>query len=860
MDLKFEIFGRVQGVGFRPFIYSLALRYGVKGEVFNDSEGVKIFASATSEILENFKDAILGELPPLAKIEKMRISEISGLNFSEFKITNSQKTQNFTPILPDFAICDDCKREFYDPQNFRYHYAFINCTNCGPRLSIIKKLPYDRENTTMSVFKMCKNCNAEYVDPLNRRYHAEPISCPKCGPELFLKNIRGEILESGENAVKMVAELLQNGEIVAVKGMGGFHIMVNACDFSAVQKLRVRKNRPTKPFAIMCKDAQMAEKIAEISPFESEILNSNIKPIVILKMKNSALQSNEMVENSSLRNFTEAEIIQSKNSQNSENFKNFTNNSENFINLAPNIVPNLDKIGIFLPNTGLHLLIFEYIKFPIVATSANISGEPIIFSGEILREKLANVVDFYLDNNREILTPSDDSITQIIDFVDILKENNNKNGEISTNKSGENLQILEIKKNSQSAKITQKTQFLRTSRGLNPKIFFSDFRIKGTFLALGSELKNEFAIYKDGLVLVSPYIGDLKNVATSERFFELLHIFKTAYELEFEGIIADLHPNFLHTKHFEQSHKITRFQHHFSHLVSALAENSRLRSGKKFLGFSFDGTGFGEDGTIWGGEVMIFDEFGFKRVLHFENFALIGGENAIKNIYKLTISMIFKFGIENDSDVAKFLAQFDKTEIKNLKILEKKSIKTSSLGRIFDAFACVICSLNKITYDGEAGMNLEKLYIKNYTKFYTFSIKNGEILFHDAFLQIFKDDPREAASKFINGIAVLIAQISLNIRFFGENFSMQNENFDFFDDKNVDFASLQDFTKAINSENLEVVLSGGVFQNKTLLNKIAEIFSKIGQKYYINLNEPTNDSGIAYGQLMAFLSQKEREN
>ncbi|MBO7476138.1 MAG: carbamoyltransferase HypF, partial [Campylobacter sp.] len=466
--------------------------------------------------------------------------------YNDFKITHSQETQKFNPILPDFAICDDCRCEFYDPQNKRYKYPFINCTNCGPRLSIIKKLPYDRANTTMAKFKMCEFCENEYKNPLNRRYHAEPIACEKCGPKLFLKNINGEILECGESAVRRLCKILESGEIVAVKGLGGFHIMCDATKENAVLNLRIRKNRPDKPFAVMCKDYEMAEKFAKFCEMEKELLNSQIKPIVLV----------EKLENS-----------QTQNSQN--------------LTLAEAVAPNLNKVGIFLANTGIHLLIFEYFNRPLIATSANISGEPIIFDEANLCQKLGKVIDFYLDNDRDIVTPSDDSVAFCV-------------------------------KNSQNI-MQNFTQYLRTSRGLNPQIYKSKFDIKGSFLALGAEMKNQFAIYKDGQIFISPYIGDLKNIATNQRFFELLDIFIKTYDLKFDAVIGDLHPNFLHSKHFENlGFKVAKFQHHYAHLVANLADNDLLGSGKKYLGFSFDGTGYGEDGTIWGGEVLEFDEFKFE--------------------------------------------------------------------------------------------------------------------------------------------------------------------------------------------------------------------------------------------------------
>ena len=746
---KIEIFGAVQGVGFRPFVYRICTDLGLFGEVFNDGEGVKIFINGSNLHLKELEKKLKYELPPLARIDKIKIYEIPQRIYNDFKIVSSQNSQKFNPILPDFAICDDCRREFYDPQNKRYKYPFINCTNCGPRLSIIAKLPYDRANTTMAKFKMCEFCESEYKNPLNRRYHAEPTACAKCGPKLFLKNASGEILEQGENAVKKLCEIIKQGSIVAVKGLGGFHIMCDATNERAVECLRIRKNRPDKPFAVMCKDSQMAENFAKFSENEKELLNSQIKPIVLAKKL--------------------------KNSQN--------------LTLAEAVAPNLDKVGIFLANTGVHLLIFEYFARPLIATSANISGEPIIFDGANLRQKLGSVIDFYLDNDRDILTPSDDSIAFCV----------------------ENLQ--------------NSTQFLRTSRGLNPQIFKSKFDIKGTFLALGAELKNEFAIYKDGQIFISPYIGDLKNIATNERFFALLDMFIKTYDLKFDAVLGDLHPNFLHTKHFENlGYKVIRFQHHFSHLVANLSENNLLGSEKKYLGFSFDGTGYGTDGTIWGGEVFEFDEFGFKRVLHFDEFSLIGGENSIKNIYKLAISLIFKFGIEDEASA--YLSQFSETEISNLKKIAPRSPRTSSLGRIFDAFCAVICAQKSVSFDGQSGMRLENLFDESKItpqseKRYKFEIKNGKISVKNAFLNALNDEPKTAATNFINAIAKIMLQIA-------------------------------------KAQNLEVVLSGGVFQNATLLNLLIQKFSQNGIKFHLHKNTPTNDSGVALGQLMAHLSRLEK--
>ena len=1197
------------------------------------------------EILKIFERRLRSEAPPLCRIDKIIRTDLNTQdftqNFTDFKITQSKEGRKFNPILPDFAICDQCKKEFYDPQNPRFHYPFINCTDCGPRLSIIAALPYDRANTTMRAFEMCEFCRGEYTDPLTRRYHAEPISCPHCGPQLFLCGARGEILSSGEEAIARTAELLRRGQIGAIKGMGGFHIVCDATNERAVRMLRTLKKRPSKPFAIMCRDAAQAWRAASLSAEEEALIDCNVKPIVILKKRefvwhtlasfaadfgtqnlkaqgknpisprfageqeksaqgqSSAVQNlrNYAAQNfsaQSAENCTEQGILQSaqifskmthrnfaydmlaaddsqcavnkleraydrsdlqrtaKNlsspqavseaqatinelksqfaangrelryvspdswytdeqnlqlstkisdlrpaasepvSQSSANTSSLqyaedrvnsrcgaceqdlqnaadkaalqcvacepspqqtinsqgscsaqacvadvhgahSDSEDDFVRLPANfsaifragaifiaqsVAPNLNKIGIFLANTGVHLLLFEYFDRPIVATSANISGEPIIFSSEELRAKLGSVISFYLDNDREILTPSDDSIAFVPRFASLVPKSEaaqlisqnfrspqsapfvndqapQKNGSAEGQNLFQKADVVAAEKQNVSQKLSRiakeeatqssgarglgaqhdlasgafscgadmslrepatkrdfmreplrnYTLFLRTSRGMNPKIFPSKFQLKGTFLALGAELKNEFAIYKDGQIFISPYIGDLKNVATNERFFALLDMFVRAYELKFDAVIADLHPQFSHTRFFEQrGYPVIRYQHHFAHLVSNLAQDELLGSGKKYLGFCFDGTGYGTDGTIWGGEVMVFDPHGYRRVAKFDEIALIGGENAIKNIYKLALALIFKFDAKNAA--REFLAKFNASEVANLEKIAPRSVRSSSLGRLFDAFAAVICGLRTVSFDGEAGMRLENLYIQGCEQSYKFRLKKagenfiqnapyfasqrrdtddlryetereakqgdlnaknhsdakdscalqgdfkeladdtasknelrlaaqniaessdkknessaansinqasapnlinseskdassadqapqnractpsleGEcyvIDYEEAFLQALRDEPRLAATKFINAIANFIAE-------FGEGFG------------------------------LEVALSGGVFQNATLLNLTCEKLRERGIKFHLNRAIPCNDSGIAYGQLAAYLSEISR--
>ena len=733
-SFRYEIKGLVQGVGFRPFVYTLADKFKLVGEIYNDDEGVKLNFSGEEASFLAFEKELYEKLPALARIDELHKFKIDKI-YEKLEIIASKSATKQAPILPDYALCDDCLHEFYDPTNPRYKYPFINCTNCGPRFSIIKALPYDRVNTTMNEFKMCEFCESEYKDPLNRRYHAEPISCPNCGPKLYLKDKFGKVLASKNEAAKEAAKLINEGKILAIKGLGGFHLVCDATNEAAVCELRARKHRPSKPFALMSKNLQNARKIAQISDAEVRLLSSNLKPIVLLEAKNGS-------------------------------------------NIAKSVAPNLNKLGVMLAFSGIHLLLFDYLEHDIIATSANISGEVVIKDESELREKLGEVIDFYLDHDREIYSPSDDSIAFCVGDEVI---------------------------------------FTRISRGLNPNFIHTNFKQKGTFLALGAELKSSFCIYKDGLLMVSPYIGDLKNVATFDRFKDIFTLFETTYDLKIDKVIADLHPNFLNTKWAkDQGFELVHLQHHYAHLLSVIFENGLLD--KEYLGFCFDGTGYGEDGKIWGGEVFRLDSKSYERIYHFDEFSLFGGENSIKNIYLIAYSIILKYELEDEG--RKFLVNFDEKVLRNFKMMEQKGlnlVKTSSVGRIFDAFGAIICGIFHSSFEGESGMRLEALYDKNLDVCYKFSLNDGVIGFKDAFKSALKDEPRVAATAFINGMADIIFEIS-------------------------------------KSEKKEVLLSGGVFQNKTFLGLIYKKFTKANLKFYINKKFCSNDSNVNLGQIYYYLS------
>ena len=744
----------------RPFIYNLALSLGLKGQVYNDDSGVKISLCGSAADCESFLSSIKKNPPPLARIDEI-ICENSSEIFDDFRILSSQQAQKIAPILSDFAICADCEAEFRDTKNRRYHHAFINCTHCGPRFSIISSLPYDRKNTSMAEFKMCASCEREYNDPLNRRFHAQPTCCPNCGPKAFLKDLKGQILASNESAFSTCAELLEQGKIIAIKGLGGFHLCCDGSNAKAINELRKRKNRPAKPLAIMCENEQMASALADFTKGEKKLLNSQLRPIVLAK---------------------KSQVLKPK--------------------LSQAIAPNIDKIGVFLAPTSFNLLLFHYFKKPIIATSANLSGEPIITSSHELCAKLNSVADFVLDHNRQILNPSDDSVVFYSESLELAQYIRTSRG------LRPSIVPFEIPNNiSPNSRIPSENSRISSENSRIPK--YTPRTPHKTILALGSELKNTFGIYYKGNIFLSPYIGDLKNIATKERFDALLATFKRTYELEFSEIIADLHPHFSHTKDFENSSP-KKLAHHKAHIYSVMCENN-LPLNADIIGFAFDGTGYGEDFKIWGGEVFgVCKSKRLKRLYHFDNFAMIGSQNAIKNIYFLAFALLRKYELSAPS----FFGRFDENQLKRLEIgLKAASVQTSSLGRIFDAVASIVLGLDSVSYDAQAPMELEALYDPSLDVCYEFSV-SGEIISLKAVLKsiLAESLPSVAATGFINGIAALIAKIA-------------------------------------KKHEKSVVLGGGCFANKALLEQTITLLKAQNTPYYLPKNLPAGDESIALGQL-----------
>ncbi len=733
---KILIKGTVQGVGFRPFVYQTAQKFGLFGEVLNSSLGVEIILNAAKEELELFLNELKTNLPPLAKIDLIEVKEIEFKKFCDFKIVQTKENNIKTALLPpDISICKECEKELFDKSNRRYLYPFITCTNCGVRYSIIEKLPYDRKNTSMRFFKMCKKCEAEYNNPLDRRYHAQPIGCWECGPTIELRikseelRIKGEELRvSGVEAIEKAVRLLKSGAILAVKGIGGYHLVCDATNPEAIAKLRERKKRPSKPFAVMVKDIAMAKEFANISKKEEELLTSKERPIVIL--------------NSSL------------------------------LTLNSPIAPNISKIGLFLPYTPLHLLILKKLNRPIVATSANLSDEPICTDIESL-EKLKNVYDAILEHNRKIVNGCDDSVVMVV---------------------------------------KDRVLMMRRARGYTPISIKLPFKLKQNTLAVGANQKSTVAIGFGNNAILSPHIGDLDSIGSVEYYKKNIETLFRIYGFKPEVIAHDLHPNYESTKVAKSfsSVKLKPVQHHFAHILGVMAEHKL--NGKVF-GVAFDGTGLGSDGNLWGGEFLVCDYKGFDKVAHFEYFKLLGGEKAIKEPRRVALSLLFEcFGKEAINLNVPTVKAFSQTELNALYIAWQKGLNapfSSSAGRLFDAVASLIGVNQIVSYEGESGLMLEELYEKGEKGTYSFEFKNGIINIRPLILEIIKEDNKsKAVSKFFNTLIEIIATI---------------------------------YKK---HSNLPLVASGGVFQNKVLLELLIERFPNI----YLPSQIPPNDGGIALGQ------------
>lgn len=835
--LRIHITGVVQGVGFRPFVYGLASRFDLKGWVRNTSAGVDIEIDGDADTLDAFTKALQDEAPPLSRIDDFSATPVTFAGFRSFEIVHSEAVEGaYQPISPDVSICEDCLRELFDPANHRYRYPFINCTNCGPRFTIIKDIPYDRPKTTMSPFPMCETCAAEYQNPLDRRFHAQPVACADCGPTIWLeeKDASGKLqvasrksqepsftqhatystqhaIRNTDEAILQTQNLLLNGQILAIKGLGGFHLACDATNDAAVSELRKRKLRRDKPFALMMPDVATVEEHCYVSDAEKAELESIARPIVLLKRKPNST-------------------------------------------IAKDVAPGQNQIGVMLPYTPLHYLLFAEVpeqmesgtqhatrnpksasRFtlpPLVMTSGNLSEEPIAFTNEDARERLSSLADAFLMHNRDIHVRCDDSVVRVIR----VQESGNQ----------ENLAP-----DSQLPNPEFPIPYpLRRSRGYAPFPVKLPWKVP-PMLATGAELKNTFCLTNDDYAFMSHHVGDLENFETLQSFEQGIEHFENLFRVKPEAVAYDLHPNYLATRYAleraerengntgqqenrtsekQENWKTFGVQHHHAHIASVMAEHG-MDGSEKVIGVAFDGTGYGDDGNIWGGEFLIADYAGYERVAHLPYFPLAGGDAATKRPSRIALGLLWQLGLDWDEHLppAQNLCSEERMALRVQLERSLNTPMTSSMGRLFDAVAALAGGRQAVNYEGQAAIEFEALADEAERGSYSFCNDQAEtgaepcrsIELRTAIESIANDalagvSIPTISAKFHNGIAEMVGQIC----------RVQREK------------------TGINT----VALSGGVWQNMVLLRRTLEILRADHFEILIHRQVPTNDGGLALGQ------------
>ncbi|MFT5790053.1 MAG: hydrogenase maturation protein HypF [Shewanella sp.] len=761
-----KITGIVQGVGFRPFVYRLAHELKLSGSVLNNSEGVTIEAQASTDVINEFKRRLIQEPPPLARIDNISIVEQATIEAEQhFCIIHSENTTDaVVAVSADKCTCVDCIADIDDPLSRYFRYPFTNCTNCGPRYSIINALPYDRKNTSMAHFSMCQTCESEYQDPLNRRYHAQPVSCPDCGPSLSFKQPDLALQRSQLDPLEQTVQALKAGKIVAVKGLGGFHLVCDASNHHSVETLRARKHRPAKPLAIMVKNVQIAKQLVEGNEAEWLTLTGNERPIVVMRKK-----------------------------------------SQPTIAISSLVAPNIDRLGIFLPYTPLHHLLLQQIDSPLVMTSANLAGEPIITASGDIASKLGHVVDYILDHNRPILNGCDDSVVQ---------------------------------------HINNRLQILRLARGYAPLSIYSPKRITSATLGLGAQQKNTVCFGFEHNLFLSPHIGDLVSIEAERYFHDTLNTFSRLYHFKAKQLVHDLHPDYFTSRWAETLVDAPKssVQHHYAHVLSVLAEN---KSSEQVLAFAFDGTGLGTDDTLWGGEVLLADVHNYQRIAHLKPFKLIGGEQAIKQPVRLLLSILLeKYSLQQ-------IMQFKIPAIENLSSLALTNLSkvwqttsttnsTSSIGRLFDVVAVLLNLVDKIQYEGQAGILLESVANKARTTSaikYTDNKQDVNNTKSNSFeMRLSTDNQWDSTALIEQILDAVMSQPLTQARVA----SIAKAFMDTITDMVCDVAN--------QYPQLPIVLTGGVFQNRYLSERCENQLQMQGNKLMLSGLVPINDAGIALGQ------------
>jgi hydrogenase maturation protein HypF len=745
---KITINGQVQGVGFRPHVYTLAKQFGLKGTVFNNENGVIILAQASVNKVNTFYETLIERPPTVSKIDGYHMEEVDFMPFEDFQIIPSKATDKLNlQLTPDFAICNNCRDDIRDGHNRRYLYPFTTCVNCGPRWAITRTFPFERHNTSMNDFKMCKACEEDYSNPEERRFHSQTNSCAACGIDLYLVDNSGnELISAKHDLFRKVRELLIKGAIVAMKNTSGYLLCCDARNDTVIQKLRLKKDRPQKPFALMYPSMALLKSHFEISETQEAALSSSERPIVIVKTL-----------------------------------------SPERCGISSAIAPSLNQLGIMLPNSGILQLVANEIDFPIVATSGNRSGYPVQSNTSDAFEMLNPIADYFLQHNLKITHPQDDSVLKF------------------------------------SEKFASPVLF-RRSRGYAPN--YPNFRISNTstVMAMGAQLKSTIAFLPNDYLYVSQYIGHLDNYGVYKRFVETASDFRTIFQEEPRIILVDKHPAYHSTLYgVELSEKYTaelhKIQHHKAHLASVLAEHQLFETSDPVLGVIWDGTGYGDDHQIWGGEFFMYYDYQIQRIAHFEYFNWVANDKMAEEPRLSLLSLL-----ENDENQI-LSKKFTEKELSIYRTLKRRnSLKTSSVGRLFDAVAALLDVCDANTYEGEAAIKLENLvtdYNLKVCNAYTFDLIDGCIP-TKAIIQEIRDD-------FVAGIDRSVIA------------------------RNFLFTMASSVLQVAKHHNMsKIACSGGVFQNTILIDMLKELAGDALDLFF-NCNLSPNDENISVGQMMYYL-------
>ncbi|MCP4021647.1 MAG: carbamoyltransferase HypF [Desulfobacteraceae bacterium] len=763
---RLEISGVVQGVGFRPFLFVLANQYNLKGEVSNTSSGVFAEVEGTSSNIDHFCKDIKDKKPLLASVTRIEVQDIDVKGFNFFKIVKSKTAKGRTTLIsPDVSICDDCLKELKDANDRRFEYPFINCTNCGPRYTIIQDIPYDRPKTSMRHFQMCPVCQKEYDDPMNRRFHAQPNACPECGPHVFLIDAKGNRLDDKpEEAIALAAGYLKKGKIVAVKGLGGFHLACDAANNDVVNKLRQRKNRPHKPFALMAQSASVLFDHVKLSEAQKDLLESYHRPIVILEKKEPL--------------------------------------KHDLIGLAPQVAPFNLCLGIMMPYTPLHYLLLEKGPDILVMTSGNRSGEPLSIDNDDALNAFNDIADYFLFHDRDIYFRADDSIVRF--------------------QAGQ-------------------PRFFRRSRGYAP-LPVSVKEKMPPILGCGAGLKSTVCLTKGNYAFLSQHIGNLDNDKVFDFYKDSIAHLEKILDITPEIIAHDLHPRYMSTdyakkvqeecKKAEMPVKTIAVQHHHAHAVSCMAEHGLF---EKVIALTLDGTGYGPDGNIWGGEILVCDRMDFERKAHLSYVPMPGGDAAVLEPWRMAVSILYKaYGSELLNLEIPFLDQVDKEKVSFIVQMIEKSVNspvTSSAGRIFDAVSSLLCIRHEISHESQAAMELEAIALEKGAGAYGYDIWEIKDAAGRRLLEI---DMMSCVKDIVSDILNHVPDQRVSYKFHG--------------------AMADAFVSAAMTISKETgiqkaVLSGGVFNNNIILNRVLGHLEDNGLTVYTHTKVPAGDGGISFGQV-----------